>query len=417
MTFPPPVEEKMSLNIGGSVDAFFRYKMPDIQVKIEGRGNGIKTIIPNMADIGAALKRDPAYPTKYFSTELGALSQWDDKRNVGVVNGEHSKETLTKLLADFINRYVLCPQCKLPETDLKVKNGQIMAKCKACGFRGPSDNKHRVATYIISHPPKAKDDLMKKDDREKKEKDKGDKFKKTEKSEKGDKQPEKEKKKKSKDSGDTPDAERSRDSEEPADQPENGENGNGDEEDDGEIHFEITDEMRNMKVDENVELDDPVEDLEKLLNTIASLSADEQVEKIREHQKVNCFDEPLTFQYFFKAAVKGSMAKQVKGQLKMIKKLIKSDRDGQWLILSLIEERCEVFPENIKDVSATLMQLYDEDILEEETILTWHEKGVSQLIALADQRASRDARKGADKFVEWLKNAEEEDVDDDDDDE
>ncbi len=61
------------------------------------------------------------------------------------------------------------------------------------------------------------------------------------------------------------------------------------------------------------------------------------------------------------------------------------------------------------------MMLYESDMLEEETILTWHEKGISQLIALADQKASIDSRKAADKFIEWLKNAEEEESDEEED--
>jgi hypothetical protein len=49
----------MSVNIGRNQDdASFRYKMPRIQTKIEGRGNGIKTVLPNISEIAKALNVD-----------------------------------------------------------------------------------------------------------------------------------------------------------------------------------------------------------------------------------------------------------------------------------------------------------------------------------------------------------------------
>jgi len=47
-------------------DEFYRYKMPRLIAKVEGRGNGIKTVVVNMRDIAAALGR-PASCTSLLS--------------------------------------------------------------------------------------------------------------------------------------------------------------------------------------------------------------------------------------------------------------------------------------------------------------------------------------------------------------
>ncbi len=38
--------------------------MPKLIGKVEGRGNGIKTVVTNMADIAKALSRPPTYTIK-----------------------------------------------------------------------------------------------------------------------------------------------------------------------------------------------------------------------------------------------------------------------------------------------------------------------------------------------------------------
>jgi translation initiation factor 5 len=144
------------INVNRSLnDQFYRYKMPRLVAKVEGKGNGIKTVIVNMTEIAKALSRPPTYPTKYFGCELGSQTQFDPKKDRYIVNGQHDANKLQDILDGFIKRYVLCPNCDNPETVLTAlqKRQIITTKCKACGHSGTLETNHKLNTFIIKNPP------------------------------------------------------------------------------------------------------------------------------------------------------------------------------------------------------------------------------------------------------------------------
>nr|CAG4641677.1 EOG090X05QT [Eurycercus lamellatus] len=146
----------MALNVNRNVsDVFYRYKMPRLLAKVEGKGNGIKTVIVNMTDIAKALGRPPTYPTKFFGCELGAQTQFDIKNDRFIVNGAHEAGKLQQMLDIFIKKFVLCPGCDNPETVLTVytKKQTISQSCKACGYSGQLDMRHKLTTFILKNPP------------------------------------------------------------------------------------------------------------------------------------------------------------------------------------------------------------------------------------------------------------------------
>lgn len=143
----------------GLTDQFYRYKMPKIIAKVEGKGNGIKTVLVNMSEVAKALNRPPTYPTKYFGCELGAQTQLDAKNDRYIVNGAHEAAKLQDILDGFIRRYVLCASCDNPETVLGVlqRKGIITTKCRACGHAGTLDGAHKLNTFILKNPPPAQE--------------------------------------------------------------------------------------------------------------------------------------------------------------------------------------------------------------------------------------------------------------------
>lgn len=137
-------------------DAFYRYKMERLQTKIEGKGNGIKTVVVNLPSVAASLARPPSYLNKYFGFELGAMTNNDPKDDRWIINGAHESAKLQDHLDGFINRFVLCKKCKNPETDVSINNDHIILDCKACGQRTDVDLRLKLSGYILKNQPNKK---------------------------------------------------------------------------------------------------------------------------------------------------------------------------------------------------------------------------------------------------------------------
>ena len=123
------------INVNGDHNDFnYRYKMPIFKFKIEGKGNGVKTLIVNLKDIGESIYRNPSYILKWFSKKLGTFTQINEKENRFILNGIHNdREKMTQLLYEFINKFVMCKNCNNPETEFDYKKEQII-NCNACGY-------------------------------------------------------------------------------------------------------------------------------------------------------------------------------------------------------------------------------------------------------------------------------------------
>ena len=145
------------INIRPDVDdVYYRYKMPSLVSKIEGRGNGIKTVVLNLQDVSRSLVRPPLYILKYFGNEVGAQIISDDKTSRYILTGVHSVDSLQNILYTFIKRFVLCGSCLNPETDLSVTKDEIVTKvCKACGKTTLADMRHKLASFIVKNPPES----------------------------------------------------------------------------------------------------------------------------------------------------------------------------------------------------------------------------------------------------------------------
>jgi len=434
-------------NIGASNsdDAFYRYKMPRMITKIEGRGNGIKTNIVNMVDIAKALARPASYTTKYFGCELGAQSKFDEKTGTSHVNGAHDTAKLAGLLENFIKKYVQCYGCGNPETEILItKNQMIQLKCAACGFVSDVDMRDKLTTFIVKNPPEVKKGSKDKKAMRRAEKER------LKEGEMADEEQKKLKKEAIKKKGTSSSKDGA---------PKSKKKANGSDEDRASPPRSFTDEKDDAHDKEDVDDDDDIqwqtdtsleaarqriqEQLSAVTADMVMLSTDEP-EKEKAGTKVSDNSEngnSMTYRTLV-AEVKANLNKGVKakelvshlaalpasGQEKMsalyealfegiekgfAKEAIKkknylaaavAEEEGmQLLLLCAIEEfSCKSTSNALKEVALVLKALYDTDVLEEEHIVEWYQKGLK-----GDNKNSQ-IWKNAQPFIEWLQNAESE---------
>jgi len=372
-----------SINIGANNadDAFYRYKMPKLQSRVEGRGNGVKTNVVNMVDIAKALGRPPSYTTKYFGCELGAQSKFSAESGQSLVNGAHDSRTLSGVLEGFIKKFVQCYACGNPETVIEVdKRGNITLTCKACGHVSDVDPRHKLNTFIIKNPPKNKSakkktvDKMRRQDREREEL--GEQLDAEEKSKtKGKKKHRdkdgKKKKKKDKDAADSPRKSHAEEEE------------------------EVTEKLSEMCFTPEQKL---VISLREMLDEKASSKeiakyalTGEAVEGLGARMKI------------FVDAVVGpcskSLAEYTVKKCKYFKAVAKEDETKQVALLGGFEAFLSANKkEYAKETPLVLKALYDADAAEEEAVIKWFNGG---------EGGDPKIRELAKPFINWLETAEE----------
>lgn len=395
------------VNISGLTpvdDPEYRYKMPLVYGKLEGRGNGSKTVIPNIAEVALSLHREPGEVNKFFGCEMGAQTTYNADTGRAIVNGHHTDKVLQQMVHKYIEAFVLCPNCLLPETDYKIKSGIIHHKCAACGAKEMVDMTHKLTTYILAQDKKAKADKKKADKKKDKKKGKKDSDssgdeKKKEKKEKKSKDKKKEKKDKKKDK-------KSKEDKSYLDDAVNGEKGNafGSDEENNDP-TEHVDDANAMAL--------AVEATKKFLSenpnappsAIAEKVVNEQMASgLKSQDKIHIFILSTFTSDFFKH-------KQVEKHAPTIAKITQGKNVMERHLISACEGLCADKPKNF---AVLIKQLFDFEALEEDAILQWAGEGRTDytLDSLTeDQRCGMRAE--AEPVIVWLQDDDSSDEDSD----
>ncbi|KAJ5084108.1 hypothetical protein NUU61_008687 [Penicillium alfredii] len=398
-------------------DPFYRYKMERLQSKIEGKGNGIKTVIVNLNSVAGSLSRPPAHLIKYFGFELGAQANAKPSDERWIINGAHDAPKLQDYLDGFISKFVLCKKCKNPETDVIIKDEKITLDCKACGQRSDVDPRHKLTTFIVRNTPTkgGKKDKSTKRTRRDRNKEKS--------TANGDHD------------GSPGDSNGSENGDENGDAAHDA--GSDDEltrqakeleaeaeiaDDDWAVDFseeavkarakDLPTELKNSLVleeNDDEEADGPSA-YEQLGSWIVSTAAEKNgvinVSDIEVYKKAKEFGietKHKTVAVLAQSLFDDKIAKQIEDRAPLLKKMITSERHEKAFLGGTERFVGQDHPALIAQVPAILLGYYQNDLVSEETLKAWGAKASKKYVDIA---TSKKVRKSAQPFLEWLENAE-----------
>jgi translation initiation factor 2 subunit 2 len=109
-----------------------RFEVPDPDVRPEGN----VTVYENFQATVDRLSRDEEHVLKFIQTDLGTSASIDEKGRARLT-GDFRARRVADAVESYVDSFVRCQECGLPDTRLVVEQGTQVLKCDACGALSP----------------------------------------------------------------------------------------------------------------------------------------------------------------------------------------------------------------------------------------------------------------------------------------
>ncbi len=106
-----------------------RFEVPKVEAITEGN----KTIISNFPQICSYLRRDQDHVAKFLLRELATPGLVENNRLI--LNRKIMTAKISEKLQAYIDEFVICRECKKPDTELIKQEKFMFIKCSACGAK------------------------------------------------------------------------------------------------------------------------------------------------------------------------------------------------------------------------------------------------------------------------------------------
>ena len=110
-----------------------RFEVPSPDVRQEGN----VSVVENFQAVCDDLDRDPDHLMKFLQNELGTSGHIDESGRARL-KGDFREVRIQDALEDYVEGYVTCSECGLPDTVLEREDGVLVIRCEACGARSPT---------------------------------------------------------------------------------------------------------------------------------------------------------------------------------------------------------------------------------------------------------------------------------------
>tara|TARA_Y100000310_G_scaffold85798_1_gene82614 strand:+ start:4812 stop:5225 length:414 start_codon:yes stop_codon:yes gene_type:complete len=104
-----------------------RFEIP----KIQGHTEGTKTILTNLQQISSQIRRNQEHLLKFLLKELATSGKISDSRVI--LQRKIPSSKINEKIEAYVNEFVICKECKKPDTEIIKKDRFAFLHCLACG--------------------------------------------------------------------------------------------------------------------------------------------------------------------------------------------------------------------------------------------------------------------------------------------
>ncbi|MEM3341902.1 MAG: translation initiation factor IF-2 subunit beta [Thermoplasmata archaeon] len=108
-----------------------RWAIPEVEVIYEGKS----TVLRNFSDIVSKIRREGDHLFAFLLKELGTSGTTDNSRII--FKGRISQKQIQDRLNSFVKEFVLCTECKKPDTHFEKEGRVTILVCEVCGAKRP----------------------------------------------------------------------------------------------------------------------------------------------------------------------------------------------------------------------------------------------------------------------------------------